>query len=55
MTTWTNLVRSEIRKLTTTPMPLGFVAVFIVLAVLNGVPKWSVLLCLVPAVVFVPS
>lgn len=37
MTTWTNLVRSEIRKLTTTPMPLGFVAVFIVLAVLNGV------------------
>ena len=33
----TNLVRSEIRKLTTTRMPLGFVAVLIVLAVLNGV------------------
>ncbi|MFW2332523.1 hypothetical protein [Ilumatobacter sp.] len=35
--TWTNLARSEIRKLTTTRMPLGFVAVLVVLAVLNGV------------------
>ena len=33
----TNLVRSEIRKLTTTRMPLAFVAVLVVLAVLNGV------------------
>jgi ABC-2 type transport system permease protein len=32
-----NLVRSEMRKLTTTRMPLAFVAVLIVLAVLNGV------------------
>ena len=35
--TWTNLTRSEIRKLTTTRMPLAFVAVLVVLAVLNGV------------------
>jgi len=35
--TSTNLVRSEIRKLTTTRMPLGFVAVLLLLAVLNGV------------------
>lgn len=35
--TWTNLARSEIRKLTTTRMPLAFVAVLVVLAVLNGV------------------
>ena len=33
----TNLVRSEIRKITTTRMPLGFVAVLVALAVLNGV------------------
>ena len=33
----TNLVRSEIRKLTTTRMPLAFVAVLIVLAVTNGI------------------
>ncbi|MCP3992058.1 MAG: hypothetical protein GY724_23505 [Actinomycetia bacterium] len=32
-----NLTRSEIRKLTTTRMPLAFVAVLVVLAVLNGV------------------
>ena len=35
--TWTNLTRSEIRKLTTTRMPLAFVVVLIVFAVLNGV------------------
>lgn len=35
--TSTNLVRSEIRKLTTTRMPLAFVAVLVVLAALNGV------------------
>ncbi len=35
--TLNNLVRSKIRKLTTTRMPLGFVAVLVVLAVLNGV------------------
>ena len=35
--TWTNLARSEIRKLTTTRMPLSFVAVLVLLAVLNGV------------------
>lgn len=34
--TWTNLARSEIRKLTTTRMPLAFVAVLVVLAGLNG-------------------
>lgn len=34
---WNNLVRSEIRKLTTTRMPLAFVAVLVLLAVLNGV------------------
>lgn len=35
--TWITLTRSEIRKLTTTRMPLAFVAVLIVLAALNGV------------------
>ena len=35
--TWTNLLRSEIRKLTTTRMPLAFVAVLVVLAATNGV------------------
>ncbi len=35
--TWTSLTRSEIRKLTTTRMPLAFVAVLVVLAVVNGV------------------
>ncbi len=35
--TWTNLTRSEIRKLTTTRMPLAFVAVLVVLAALNGI------------------
>jgi hypothetical protein len=35
--TWKTLARSEIRKLTTTRMPLGFVAVLVVLAVVNGV------------------
>ncbi len=34
--TWTNLARSEIRKLTTTRMPMVFVAVLVVLAALNG-------------------
>lgn len=34
---WSSLTRSEIRKLTTTKMPLGFVAVLIALATLNGV------------------
>jgi hypothetical protein len=34
---WTNLTRSELRKLTTTRMPIAFVAVLVVLAVLNGV------------------
>jgi len=37
MTTQTNLLRSEFRKLTTTRMPIGFVVVLIALAVLNGV------------------
>ena len=35
--TWSDLMRSELRKLTTTRMPLGFVVVLVVLAVLNGV------------------
>ncbi|MEO1064546.1 MAG: hypothetical protein AAFZ07_24260 [Actinomycetota bacterium] len=35
--TWTDLVRSELRKLTTTRMPLGFLVVLVSLAVLNGV------------------
>ncbi len=35
--TWHNLVRSELSKLTTTRMPLGFVAVLVVLAVTNGI------------------
>ena len=35
--TRTNLTRSEIRKLSTTRMPLAFVAVLIVLAGLNGI------------------
>ncbi len=35
--TWSHLVRSELRKLTTTRMPLGFVVVLVALAVLNGV------------------
>jgi ABC-2 type transport system permease protein len=34
--TWNNLTRSEIRKLTTTRMPLAFVAVLVALAALNG-------------------
>jgi ABC-2 type transport system permease protein len=33
---WTNLTRSELRKLTTTRMPIAFVAVLVVLASLNG-------------------
>ncbi len=32
-----NLVRSELRKLTSTRMPLAFVAVLVVLAVINGI------------------
>lgn len=35
--TWTNLTRSELRKLTSTRMPLAFVAVLALLAVINGV------------------
>ena len=34
---WNDLARSETRKLTTTRMPLAFVAVFVVLAGINGV------------------
>lgn len=34
---WTNLTKSEILKLTTTRMPLAFVAVLATLAVLNGI------------------
>lgn len=37
MSTRTNLLRSEFRKLTTTRMPLGFLLVLVALAVLNGV------------------
>ncbi len=37
MTTQTNLLRSEFRKLTTTRMPIGFLVVLITLAALNGV------------------
>jgi len=35
--TSTNLLRSELRKVATTTMPLGFIAVLVVLAVINGV------------------
>ena len=35
--TWTNLARSELRKLFTTRMPLAFVAVLALLAVINGI------------------
>ena len=35
--TWTNLAQSEIRKLTTTRMPLAFLAVLVVLAGINGI------------------
>ena len=36
MTTWLRLVRSEIRKLTTTKMPLAFLGVIVVLAGVTG-------------------
>jgi ABC-2 type transport system permease protein len=37
MTGWISLLRAELRKLTTTKMPLAFLAVLAVLAALNGV------------------
>lgn len=35
--TWSRLIRSELRKLTTTAMPLAFLAVLALLAVVNGI------------------
>src|SRR3954469_19868373 len=37
MTAWLHLVRGELRTLTTTKMPWAFLAVLLVLAVLNGI------------------
>jgi hypothetical protein len=35
--TWTRLLRAELRKLTTTRMPWGFVAALVVIAAINGI------------------